>query len=581
MRKQLFTAALGLLSTLAFGQGNVVVQVLSPSSITDSYSNAFAVAASGWSVPDLTLPENAVTDELVLAFDGTTADSLACEPIVNGEAVNGRIAVIYRGSCNFSLKALNAQNAGARAVLLISNGDELNINMQGGDFGLDVTIPVAMISQSSGAIIRPVIEAEPVTAFIGNNFGFFPNNLNLDQFDLLAPSASAVPSLLAADASEYQVSLGGFLHNFGSVAQTTARLRAVVTQDGTEVYNEVTDNVSIAPGDSVLLTLPQFTQTSYSGEYEITYTAESDESDEFPNDNSYTIPLLFGDLLSYVPVDATTNLPVSEISVAPATFEGVFRSCIAFSDTNASRLAVTGLHFSARTATDVVEPIDSALTDMLVVTYAFLWSDELTDAFTIPTDAGLSTLSNGNYGYDSDRQGEAIYIPFDVPVVLEDGERYLFCAETLEGVVRHGWNESVDHTLMSDPDLGVSNEPTSAIRNGQTWFNGFVGLGGSPALALKTIAANSIGIDETERVDITPYPNPAQNLLRVPMQGSNGAAMLRIFSTTGAMVSEQKVAVGGNETMVVDLTNVANGTYMFHVDFENGKRSDFRVVVTK
>lgn len=581
MRKQLFTAAFGLLSTLAFGQGNVVVQVLSPGSIADSYSNAIAVAASGWSVPDLTLPENAVTDELVLAYDGTAADSLACEALVNGEAVNGRIAVIYRGSCNFSLKALNAQNAGARAVLLISNGDDLNINMQGGDFGMDVTIPVAMISQSSGAIIRPVIEAETVTALIGNNFGAFPNNLNIDGFDLLAPSALAVPSLVAADASEYQVSLGGFVHNFGSAEQTSARLRAVVTQDGTEVYNEVSESVTIAPGDSVLIQLPQFTQSAYSGEYEITYSAESDVEDEFGNDNSYTIPLLFGDLLSYVPVDAATNLPLADLTVAPATFEGLFRTCIAFSDTNASRLAVTGLHFTGRTPVDIQEPNDSVLTGLLVTSYAFLWTDFLTDAFTIPSDAGLSTLSNGSYSYDSDRQGESIFIPFDDAIVLEDNQRYLFCVETAESFLRHGWNEAVDYTLTSDPTLGVSNEPTSTIRNGATWFNGFQGLGGSPALAVKTIAANSIGINEQDRVELTPFPNPAQNVLRVPMKGFDGAAMLRIFNTTGAVVSEQKVAVGGNETMVVDLTNVANGTYMFHVDFENGKRSDFRVVVTK
>ncbi|MGV3636548.1 MAG: PA domain-containing protein [Flavobacteriales bacterium] len=581
MRKQLCTAAFGLISGLTFGQGNVVVQVLSPSSIADSYSNAFAVAASGWSVPDLTLPENAVQDELVLAFDGTAADSLACEPLVNGEAVNGRIAVIYRGDCNFSLKALNAQNAGARAVLLISNNDDLNINMQGGDFGTQVTIPVAMISQSSGAVIRPVIDSETVIALIGNNFGVFPNNLNIDGFDLFAPSALAVPGLVATDASEYQVAMGGFVHNFGSAEQTSARLRAVVTQDDIEVYNEVSENVTIAPGDSVLITLPQFTQSSYSGLYDITYTAESDATDEFDDDNTYTVPLLFGDLFSYVPVDTATNLPIAEITVAPATFEGLFRTCIAFSDTNASRLAVTGLHFAGRTPVDVVEPNDSVLTGLLVTSYAFLWTDLLSDAFTVPSDAGLSTLTNGSYSYDSDRQGESIYIPFDEAVVLEDNQRYLFCVETAESFLRHGWNETIDYALTSDPTLGVSSEPTSTIRNGPTWFNGFTGLGGSPALALKTIAANSIGINETERLDITPFPNPAQNFLRIPMKGFDGAAMLRIFNTTGAVVSEQKVAVSGNETMVVDLTNVANGTYLFQVDFENGKRSDFRVVVTK
>ncbi|HRF81458.1 MAG TPA: T9SS type A sorting domain-containing protein, partial [Flavobacteriales bacterium] len=125
-------------------------------------------------------------------------------------------------------------------------------------------------------------------------------------------------------------------------------------------------------------------------------------------------------------------------------------------------------------------------------------------------------------------------------------------------------------------------QPTTMLRNSvDGWFNGFGNATGTPSLAVRTIAANSIGINELDRVELTPFPNPAQDILRIPMKGFDGAAMLRIFNATGAVVSEQKVAVGGNETMVVDLSNVANGTYMFHVDFENGQRSDFRVVVTK
>lgn len=582
MRKQLCSIALCLTAGLAFGQGNVVVQVLTPASIADSYTNAYAVAASGWGVPDLTLPENAVQDTLAFGFDGTAADSLGCEALVNPQDVAGKIAVIYRGSCPFSQKATNAQNAGARAILLISNGDDLAINMQGGDLGPTVTIPVAMISQTNGALIRPVMEAETVTALIGNNFGAFPNNLNIDGFDIFVPSAACMPALVATDDSEYQVSLGGFVHNFGSEAQSTGRLRAVVSQNGTELYNEVINVGELPPGDSVLVTLPQFTQPAYAGEYNITYTVESDVVDDFEDDNTYSIPLLFSDLLSYVPVDPLTNLPKAELTVLPAEFGGSFRTCIAFADTNASRLAATGLYFAGRTPTDLAEPNDSALTDMLVITYAYLWTDVLANAFTTPTDAGLTTLANGSYTYTENLQGEMVFIPFDDAITLDDNQRYMFCVETAEPLLRHGWNEDVDYSLTNDPDLGVADEPTSFIRNGATWFNGFTGLGGGPALGLKVIDENSIGINEnTDRVEITPFPNPAQDLLRVPMKGSEGSGMLRIFSATGSLVSEQNIAIGGNETMVVDLSKVASGTYMFHVDFENGKRSDFRVVVAK
>lgn len=579
MKRSLSSLALCTITSLAFSQGDVVVQVLTPASIAEAYSNAYAVAASGWDqIPDLSLPANAVQDTLAFGFDGTSADSLGCEALVNPQDVAGKIAVIYRGSCPFSQKALNAQNAGARALLLFSNGDELNIDMQGGTLGPQITIPVVMIGQSSGAIIRPVMESETVTALIGNNFGAFPNNLNIGSFDVLVPSAACVPQWVAQDASEYQVDLGGFIHNFGSETQTTARLRAVITNDGTEVYNETADAGPLAPGDSVLLLLPQFSQPSYSGEYLITYFAESDVEDEFDNDNSYTIPLLFSDMLSYVPVDATTNLPKAELSVVPQGFSGFFRSCVAFTDTNASRLAVTGLHFAGRTATDLAAPVDTTLTDMFLVTYAYLWTDPIATPFTLPTDAGLTTLSNGSYTYPDNLQGEMIYIPFDDPITLDDNQRYLFCVESSDSLLRHGWNEDVNYDLNAD----FSIEPTSAIRNGTTWFNGFIGLGGSPAIGVKMIDENTIGINETAgKVELTPFPNPTQGILRVPLKGLKGAAVLRIFAMDGTLVSEQKVASSGLESMAVDVTAVSAGTYMFHMEFESGERSDFRVVVTK
>ncbi|MCB0770112.1 MAG: hypothetical protein KDC00_06880, partial [Flavobacteriales bacterium] len=158
MKKIILSSISLIASGLLMGQGEVVVQVLEPASIANTYSNTYATAANSWNVPDMTIPANSIEDILVLGLDGTAADSLGCEALVNSEEIAGHIAMIYRGTCPFGTKALNAQNAGAIGVLLISNGDDLAINMLGGDDGLNVNIPVVMISQSSGAIIRPVLD---------------------------------------------------------------------------------------------------------------------------------------------------------------------------------------------------------------------------------------------------------------------------------------------------------------------------------------------------------------------------------------------------------------------------------------
>jgi len=90
-----------------------------------------------------------------------------------------------------------------------------------------------------------------------------------------------------------------------------------------------------------------------------------------------------------------------------------------------------------------------------------------------------------------------------------------------------------------------------------------------------------VGISEVERVQMTPYPNPTSNMLSVRMNGQQGAALLRVFDLAGKQVLESKIGVGGDQLLNVDVSSLASGTYLFHMEFDNGKRSDFRVVVTK
>jgi len=580
MKKLLLSSGLLLAAGCTIGQTNndsVLVQVMSPASIFGAYANAYAVPASGWGVPDITLPINAVEDTLRLGRDGTDADTLACETFVNPGEVAGKIAVVYRGVCNFGLKALNAQVAGARAVIIINNADDVAINMQGGDFGPDVTIPVVLISQSSGSTIRTVMDAEDVVAFIGNPIGQFPYNLRIGVEDVLIPSAASVPSLIASGPAEYQVQLGAFLNNIGTEAQSTIRLRAVVTQGATELYNEISSDQFMDPGDTIFVELPQFTQPTYSGSYSFTYTIESDEQDAVVFDNIFTTSLTFNNVMSYCPVDDATGLPKSNLSVVPAEFAQEFRTCIQFSDTNASRLVGTGLYFTARTPTDEVAPNDSVLTDLVATVQAYRWNDIIETAFTRPSTTGLETLTFGSYTFPSDQQNTPVFIPFDDPILFQDNQRYLFCVGTTDLFVRHGWNEDLDYTGNAQ----FFAEPVGLNQSDGEWFNGFTGLSGTPALGLQTIDATTIGIQENDKVDITPYPNPTNDRLNIPMKGFSGAAYLQLFDMNGAKVSEQKVAVGGNSLMTVDLTGVSAGTYMFHLVFENGKRSDFRVVVAK
>lgn len=569
-----------LTTALAIGQydnDSVAVHVMSPASIFGAFANSFAIDSSGWGVPDMTLSANSEQGLLRIGRDGTGADTLGCEAFVNGAEIAGKIAVVYRGECNFGLKAFNAQQAGAIAVLLFNTTDDPNFNMGGGVFGAQVTIPVAMITQTSGATIRAVMDVEDVEVFIGNPIGQFPNNLRLGDDDILVPSACSVPPLIATGPSDYQVQMGAFVQNVGSEVQSTVRLHAVITNDASEVYNQVSPDITLEPGDTTFIELPQFTQPTYSGSYSIAYTVESDVQDAVTLDNAYSVPLTFDDVHSYAPLDEGISRPVTNFFSKPAEFAQEFRTCVQFADTNASRLVATGLYFAAVTPDDDATPNDSVLTDLVVTAQVYNWTDPITTAFTRPSATGLQTLTFGSYTYPGDLQDSSIFIPFDDPVAMVNNQRYLFCVGTSDLFVFHGWNTDVDYTGNAQ----FFAEPVGLNQSDGEWFNGFTGLSGVPALGIQTIDANSVGITENEKVDITPYPNPTIDRLSIPMKGFSGAAYLQVFDMNGALVTEQKVAIGGNSVMTADMTGIAAGIYMFHLVFENGKRSDFRVVVAK
>jgi hypothetical protein len=102
-----------------------------------------------------------VTEDLVLLLDeGSDPDpNDGCEPVINSGDLAGKIVVIRRGVCEFGFKALVAQNAGAIAVVVINNVEGPPILMGGGDFGDQVTIPVLMVSDVTGAAIVAELDA--------------------------------------------------------------------------------------------------------------------------------------------------------------------------------------------------------------------------------------------------------------------------------------------------------------------------------------------------------------------------------------------------------------------------------------
>ena len=72
-----------------------------------------------------------------------------CSAFANAAAVAGKIAIVRRGTCGFAVKAKNAQNAGAKAVIIANNAvDGAAIGLGGSD--PTVTIPAISVGTADG-----------------------------------------------------------------------------------------------------------------------------------------------------------------------------------------------------------------------------------------------------------------------------------------------------------------------------------------------------------------------------------------------------------------------------------------------
>ena len=98
-----------------------------------------------------------ISGPLVQALDAadmagpTTFD--ACSPLTNASAIAGKLALADRGTCTFVVKAKNAQNAGALALIVTDNVDG---NPPPGLGGTDptITIPTVRITKADGDRIK-------------------------------------------------------------------------------------------------------------------------------------------------------------------------------------------------------------------------------------------------------------------------------------------------------------------------------------------------------------------------------------------------------------------------------------------
>jgi hypothetical protein len=541
-----------------FLNAQVIFNIESPANLAGNYNITYAEPDT-WGTPDMLDPANSITGVLALVDDGTVADSLGCNPLVNNADIAGKIAVVYRGECQFGMKSLNAQNAGAIAVLIINNAPGDPIGMNGGDVGMDVTIPVAMISQLDGQIIRAVLDqGTDVTAFFGNKVGLFDTDMGVKDFRLLLPTPNGIPTLLAQSSSDYNFRVGAWLYNYGRLDQTNVTFRAEVNFGDNIIYTETESGLDITSADSIYVELPIFSQNSYpAGVYTLKYSIITSEPDEYNSDNDYSVDFnVTEDVFSHVRLNEN-GLPASTTGYRSTAATTTFSSCIHFRHPNASKVKAQGMYFAATTN------VNGSLEGQELITTLY----KINDVFNDLNDPGaglldIEEIANSSYQYDSDSLAfETVYAPFPSAVQLSDNQRYMFCVSTFDENTFIGYGD-LDYSWTIDTVL----QPMFPIQSNTTW--NIIGFGGeSSAIGVKLVDKSAdLSVVKSDKFNV--YPNPSSEIVTISGKNLTNYKTVTLQDLNGKSVKSWNIT---NSDLIIDVKVFDAGIY--NLVFEGTKGS--------
>jgi minor extracellular serine protease Vpr len=198
----------------AAGAPGVAPKVIGVASF-DNAQRSFTVNGTPYGYVQATgAPTAPTSGSLPMSKTGTptTVDD-ACVALPAG-SLAGTAALVRRGTCSFFIKASNAQNAGAAAVVLYNNAAGAIAPTVAGT--PPITVPVVAITAAQGSTLDGLIAAGPTTLEWGTAYVQFPFGTGglISGFSSfgLAPDLSVKPNIGAPGGgilSTYPLELGG------------------------------------------------------------------------------------------------------------------------------------------------------------------------------------------------------------------------------------------------------------------------------------------------------------------------------------------------------------------------------------
>jgi hypothetical protein len=303
--------------------------------------------------------------------------------------------------------------------------------------------------------------------------------------------------------------------------------------------------------------------------YNLTYSVDT-TGDEFQSDNQVSQNFhISNSKFSNVTLDSSENMNLGAF-YRPSNAVGSITMCAPFIDPNASRMAAMGISFAASTAAG------DSLSGKFFSVQAWEWDDAFVDLDDPAADVTIVNLvAQADYVYNSDLQNQEIYVPFTDRIDLIDNQRYLFCVNTFELNTYIGFDNSIDYNLNYSE---VYKQPVSVLEDNGSWY--LAGFGTDLTTGVSVELSTSLSnIEDNKLSNIDAYPNPANNMVTIPLDGFVGNGTVNILDVTGKIISSK--TVNANNLISIDVSDVTNGNYIFDLKLQDGRSTKFNIVISK
>jgi len=523
----------------------VALFVNSPPSIEGINTNV-GVAAAGFGPEILT----AYTGDLALVDDGTAPTTDACEsPLVNAADIAGNIALIDRGMCEFGVKVLEAEAAGAIAVIICNNVAGEPITMGAGAVGNNATIPSIMLT---------MVFCDQLKAEMANG----PVNVSLSNAFNLRASTAAYAYLTPKDQILSLDNITTTISNRTAADQSNIVLHCDITDpSGAMVSYTETINTLPAGMDSVVSFTDSYLPVLM-GEYDVHfynnganivgYEEGIDEEimgfvitpDQFGMDDNLQNPgpTAIGDggnfgMGSLYTIVQTTDALSATFGISnPADLIGEF-------------LTATLYQVDSNGDGDIDENGDGAFTDADVSVLGFN-SYEISAA-DVPN--ALVTLDLLNFNVPGD------------PITLPANTSYILMVEYI------GTNSFAitSSGITTYPGIGT------VVKIGTDWFAGGFTSGINAVVRLNVSQLTNINEPQLEEEQVQLMPNPANTYVNIDLDLKDVSEKVDVtlLDITGRIIQTNSYDNVQQEVLRMDTQAMTAGTYFVHVRTAEGQKT--------